>query len=56
MDNLSFDIGWLLKHVALIVNDIILGKRANWQKDRPIVLWSIFWKGFDHELFDSVDF
>ena len=46
MDNLSFDIEWLLKHVAVIVNDISLGKRANWQKDRPMVdFGSIFGRG-----------
>ena len=37
VDNLSFDIEWLLKHVAVIVIDILLGKRANWQKDRPMI-------------------
>ena len=31
------------RKVAVIVNDISLGKRAKWQKDRPMVdLWSIF--------------
>ena len=46
VDNLSFDIEWLLKHVAVIVNDISLGKRANWQKDRPMVdFGSIFGRG-----------
>ena len=46
MDNLSVDIEWLLKHVAVIVNDISLGKRANWQKDRPMVdFGSIFGRG-----------
>ena len=46
MDNLSFDIEWLLKHVAVIVNDISHGKRANWQKDRPMVDFrAIFGRG-----------
>ena len=46
MDNLSVDIEWLLKHVAVIVNDISHGKRANWQKDRPMVdFGSIFGRG-----------
>ena len=36
-DNLFFDLEWLLKHVAVIVNDISFGKKANWQKDRPMV-------------------
>ena len=46
VDNLSFDIEWLLKHVAVIVNDISHGKRANWQKDRPMVdFGSIFGRG-----------
>ena len=46
MDNLSFDIEWLLKHIAVIVNDISLGKRANWQKDRPMVdFGSVFGRG-----------
>ena len=45
MDNLSFDIEWLLKHVAVIVNDISLSERAKWQKDQPMVdMWSIFWE------------
>ena len=46
MDNLSFDIEWLLKHVAVIVNDILLGKRVNWQKHRPMVDFrAIFGRG-----------
>ena len=28
VDNLSFDIEWLLEHVAVIVNDISIGKSA----------------------------
>ena len=29
VDNLSFDIEWLLEHVAVIVSDISIGKRAD---------------------------
>ena len=46
VDNLSVDIEWPLKHVAVIVNGISHGKRANWQKDRPMVdFGSIFGRG-----------